>query len=74
MKAPNWAVNSLGRKVYLSQIFFDGITTYPVGSAGRLVSIQAGKNSPYATVVMDGDLTNAEENFRFSELCPERCW
>lgn len=70
MKAPNWAVNCLGRKVKLIKSFDDAVRHYPAGSVGRLVSIQAGKRSPYATVSLDGDTECGEENFKFSQLKP----
>jgi hypothetical protein len=70
MRVPNWAVNCLGRKVLLSRSFEGPVQTFPVGSVGRLESIQAGNRFAYATVVLDDDVCGGEENFRFSHLRP----
>lgn len=70
MKIPFWIVANLGCKVQLSKPFHDGVKLYSAGATGVVASIQAGAISAYATVVLDGDLQRAEENFPFSSLRP----
>lgn len=62
---------NLGRKIRTRKAFQDVYRYYPAGSVGRLISIQSGPHSTaYATVVLDDDKTESEENFAFDQLVP----
>jgi hypothetical protein len=69
-RVPAWVVAYLGMEVVLIKSHSDGSRFYPTGSLGRLESIQSGRRSAYATVVLHDDVTQAEENFQFSSIRP----
>ena len=71
-RVSGWVVDHLGCKVRLSKPWTDPALKiqYPAGAVGTLASIQSGRRSAYATVVLDGDPTQGEENFQFGELRP----
>lgn len=70
-RVPGWVVEHLGCKVRLSKPYVDDIKRrFEAGAVGTLVSIQSGRRSAYATVVLDDDPIESEENFQFSELRP----
>ena len=71
-RVPGWVVEHLGCKVRLSKPWTDPALKikYPGGSVGTLISIQSGRRSAYATVVLDDCPVQSEENFNFGELRP----
>jgi len=70
-RVPFWVIRELGKKVRLSKPYKDSTgRVYPAGSTGRLESIQSGRRSAFATVVLDADPIESEENFQFGDLRP----
>jgi hypothetical protein len=69
-RVPTWAMEHLGCKVKTTVPVKVATQVFPAGSMAVLHSIQAGRRSPYATIVIDGDPVEAEESMPFHHLRP----
>lgn len=70
---PLWVVANLGKQVLLTKPFKGAVRSYPAGSKGVLISIQApvaGYQRFCVTVALDEEDLGYEENFSVDEIRP----